>query len=153
MPSDRVRSAGHIVLTAPVIFLVLAATAIPIELRPLKEAELSFSVDDVSDIIANIIGYLPVGIVLGGLGNWRAVFIAGLISMFAETSQLFILHRDPSIVDVGSNIVGATLGSSVSARWNIRSLVFRVTRSKAVLAILLALLLVAGVWFGTWRPY
>ena len=152
MPSDRVRSADHIVLTAPVIFLVLAATAIPIEFRPLKEAELSFSVDDISDIIANIIGYVPVGIVLGGLGNWRAVFIAGLISMFAETSQLFTLHRDPSIIDVGSNIVGAALGSLVSARWNIRSLVFRVTRSKAVLAILLALLLVAGVWFGTGDP-
>ena len=134
------------------IFLVLAATAIPIELRPLKEADLSLRVDDVSDIIANIVGYLPVGIVLGRLGIWRTVFAAGLISMFAETSQLFMLYRAPSITDVVSNIVGAALGSLASARWNIRSPAFRVTRSKAILAMLLALLLGVALWVARGNP-
>jgi VanZ family protein len=152
MPPDRVRSADRIVLTVPVIFLVLAATAIPIGFRPLREAELSFSVDDASDIIANIIGYLPVGIVLGRLGILKAVFIAGLISTFAEVSQVFMLHRDPSIIDVASNLVGAMLGSLASARWNIGSPAFRVTRSKAALAVLLALSLLVGVWAGRGDP-
>jgi hypothetical protein len=129
-------------LTFPVVFLALAATAIPIELRPLGEEKLGFGLDDISDIVANIIGYVPVGIVLGHSGVLRAVFIAGLMSTFAETSQLFMLHRDPSFTDVVSNIIGATLGSLASARWKICSPAFRVTRPKAVLAALLALSLV-----------
>ena len=152
MPSDSIRSADRIMLTVPAIFLVLAATGIPIEFRPLGEAKLDFSVDDISDIMANIIGYLPVGIVLGQLGVLRAVFIAGLISTFAETSQLVMMHRDPSFIDVVSNLVGATLGSLASARWKIRSPAFRVKRWKAVLAALLALSLVLRVRAVTGDP-
>ena len=152
MPSDSTRPADRIMLTVPAIFLVLAATGIPIEFRPLGEAKLDFSVDDISDIMANIIGYLPVGIVLGQLGVLRAVFIAGLISTFAETSQLVMMHRDPSFIDVVSNLVGATLGSLASARWKIRSPAFRVKRWKAVLAALLALSLVLRVRAVTGDP-
>jgi hypothetical protein len=96
MRPDRLSPRNQIIpLTAPVICLVLAATAVPIEVRSLREVELSFNIGDVSDIIANIVGYLPVGIVLGRLGIWKAGLVAGLISAFAETSQLFMLHRDP----------------------------------------------------------
>ena len=49
------------------IFLVLAATAIPIELRPLEEAKVSFTFG-FSDVLANVVGYVPVGIVLGRFG-------------------------------------------------------------------------------------
>ncbi len=152
MRPDRFGSPGQITLTAPVICLVLAATAIPIELRSRQEVGLSFSIGDVPDIIANIIGYLPVGIVLAGLGMWRASLLAGMISAFAETSQLFMLHRDPSIIDVGSNVLGAMLGSLLSARLNLRPPAFRITRTGALLAILLALSLVISVRISTGDP-
>lgn len=146
MPSNGICPAERIMLAAPVIFLVLAATAIPIEFRPLGKAELSFTSSNVSDVVANIIGYLPVGIVLGELGLLRAIFIAGLISTFAESSQFFMMHRDPSFIDVLANVVGATLGVLLSAHWNIGSLAFRVTRLRALVALLLALSLVVRVW-------
>jgi VanZ family protein len=126
-------------LTIPVLFLVLAATAIPIEFRPLEDAKPSFGFDDLSDIVANVVGYLPVGIVLGRFGLRRAVLIAGLISVFAETSQFVMAHRDPSLIDVVSNLVGAALGYFLSVFGKIRLPEFRATRWRAVLAALLAL--------------
>ena len=160
MPSSNSRPADRIMLTVPVIFLVLAATAIPIEFRALGVAKFEFRVDNVMgfftvapneravlvrDILANIIGYVPVGVVLGELGLVRAIFIAGLISTFAESSQLVMMHRDPSFTDVVSNVAGATLGSLVSARWKIRSPAFRIGRWKAVFAVLLVFALLLRV--------
>ncbi len=138
MDSGKTRAAARITLTAPVIFLVLAATAIPIEFRALGDAKPSFAFHDLSDIVANIIGYLPVGIVLGRLGLLRSVFIAGLLSTFAETGQLIMVHRDPSFTDVLSNVIGAILGAFASTRWRIRSPAVPLNRWTAVLAALLA---------------
>jgi VanZ family protein len=137
--SNNVRPADQIDLTIPVIFLVLAATAIPVEFRPLEEAKVSFTVDDFSDVLTNVVGYVPVGIVLGRFNLLRTVLIAGLISVFAETSQLVMAYRDPSLSDVVSNVVGAVLGYFLSVFWKIRVPAFRATRWRAVLAALLAL--------------
>ena len=145
MSSNSTRPAPRITLIVPVIFLVLAATAIPIEFRPLGEVPMSFEFADVPDIVENIVGYLPVGIVLGGLGLLRAVFIAGLISTFAETSQLVMMHRDPAFTDIVSNLAGAALGALASARWRIRSPALQIDRWKAVLAAVLAFALVLCV--------
>src|SRR5262247_2957325 len=46
MSSNHTRPAPRIMLTIPVLFLVLAATALPIEFRPLGEAQMGFEVDD-----------------------------------------------------------------------------------------------------------
>ena len=93
------RPAEGITLKWPVIVLVLAATAIPIELRPRGIAPLGFSVA-VDDVLENIAGFLPVGIVLAELGFLRAVGAASLLSTFAETGQLMMVYRDPSAIDV-----------------------------------------------------
>ena len=100
---DLNRSTTGITLRAPVIMLVLAATAIPIEWRPLGDVPLGFDVQ-VSEFAANVAGYVPVGIVLGDLGPLRAVVCAALISTFAESSPFFMLHRDPAAIDVASNV-------------------------------------------------
>src|SRR5262249_49950429 len=42
------------------------------------------------DIASNIVGYLPLGIILGALGPLRAIVIAGLISSDVEARQLVI---------------------------------------------------------------
>jgi VanZ like family len=133
-------------LTIPVLFLVLAATALPIEFRPLGEAQMSFEVDDVLDIVVNILGYLPVGLVLGAWGWLRAVLIAGVLSTGAETSQLVMMHRDPSLTDIVANLAGAALGALARARWRMHAPTLLLHRGTAVRAALLACVPVLYVW-------
>jgi glycopeptide antibiotics resistance protein len=74
--------------------MIIAATAIPVALRPLQQAELQFLFSvDASEMVANTAGFVPVGIVLATLGPVRAVMAAALLSMFVETSQLVMLYR------------------------------------------------------------
>jgi hypothetical protein len=69
--------------------MVLAATAIPIELRPLGRAPLDWGIG-ISDFVENILGFVPVGMVLAELGLLRVVLLVAAMSVFAETSQLWI---------------------------------------------------------------
>src|SRR5579862_2344600 len=145
MQIQALAPADRIALRLPVIMLVLAAIAIPVELRPLGLATLGFSIQ-ASDVVANIAGFVPVGIVLGELGFLRAVIGAALLSTFAETCQLMMVHRDPSVIDVASNIIGGNLGAALSAHWRIRSPELRINKWRAVAAATMAFGLVAGVW-------
>jgi hypothetical protein len=144
----RSRPAERIELRVPAIVMVLAATAIPVELRwPTYEASgFSVSASLVPDVLANILGYLPVGIVFWGLGPLRAAAMAAAVTIFAETTQLAIAHRDPSIIDVLSNIAGALLGMAVASRWKIQLPTLAVSRAKSQIAALLAIMTVVGVW-------
>src|SRR5262245_12222049 len=90
--------------------MVLAATAIPIGLRWPAVTLLSFTPYR-SDVVLNILGYLPLGFVLANRGLWRAAVSAAAISMLAEAGQLFMVHRQPSAIDVVCNVVGAILGA------------------------------------------
>jgi hypothetical protein len=142
MSSRHRRHVLYIDLVIPVIFVVLSATAIPIEFRPLGSAKIDFNFDDAFDIVINILGYVPLGIVLGGLGPLRAILIASLISTFAEASQLLMLHRDPTFADIASNTVGAALGSLAGTYWGTRSPALQVNRLTSSFAALLAVALV-----------
>jgi hypothetical protein len=112
--SDRL----HIGLRGPIVLLILAATAIPVEIRPLGHATLDFKIFP-ADFAANVIGYMPVGLVLAASGCLRSVLGAALISTTAEVGQLVMMHRDPSAADILANTIGAALGAGVSARWRI----------------------------------
>ena len=137
----RKRTTARIRLRVPVIVMVLAATAIPIELRPLGAATLNFGIF-ASDVLANIVGYLPVGLVLAELGPGRALLTAVLMATLAEAGQFVMMHRDPSVIDVVANAIGAALGIALSQRWNIRSPSLTLSRSKAVVAAMLACALI-----------
>ena len=139
------RPAEGITLKWPVIVLVLAATAIPIELRPWGIAPLGFSVE-VDDVLENIAGFLPVGVVLGELGFLRAAGAAALLSTFAETGQFMMAHRDPSAIDVVSNVIGAILGAAISTRWGIQSPGLKINKRRALAAAVLAFAVAGGVW-------
>jgi hypothetical protein len=139
------RPAEGITLKWPVIVLVLAATAIPIELRPQGIAPPGLSVE-ADDVLENIAGFLPVGIVLAELGFLRAVGAASLLSTFAETCQLMMVHRDPSAIDVVSNVIGAILGAAISKRWGIQSPVLKINRRRGLAAAVLAFAVPGGVW-------
>jgi VanZ family protein len=117
------KPATHMALSLPVIVLVLAFTAVPLQLRPLSQERLRavrHPTLDVTDIVANIAGYVPVGIVLASRGAWLAVGGAGAVSLFAEASQLFSTGRSPSLVDVATNVIGAVVGLVISIRWKPR---------------------------------
>jgi VanZ family protein len=134
-----------ITLRVPVLLLVLAATAVPIELRPPAHPTLNFPIDT-ADFLANIAGYVPVGIVLGEIGALQAIIVAGLISTLAETSQLVMMYRDPTVVDVVANVIGAILGTVVTTHWRICSPGFRINRSRALVAATLAFALILAIW-------
>ena len=93
--------------------LILAFTAVPIELRVATQQSVldAFSLDLFPlDMAANVLGYVPLGIVLRSRGVWRALLISALLSVFAELTQIFTVDRSPAIVDVAMNLLGASLG-------------------------------------------
>jgi hypothetical protein len=134
-----------IALRIPVITLVLAAIAIPVELRPLGRATLGFSIQ-AQDVAENIAGFAAVGVVLADLGFFRATMLGALISIFAEGSQFFMVHRDPSAVDIVSNTIGTMLGAFIGMRWSLHSPGLTVGKWKAWLATAMAAALIFGIW-------
>lgn len=136
----------RIKLCAPVIFLTLAAIAIPIEI--LSRGHYS-TVDlriDPSHAFVNVLGFVPVGFVLGEFGILRALAAAALMSGLAETSQIVMMYRDPSVWDFITNVIGALLGAVMSAHWKIRSPSLKINRWTTLVAAAAALALVAEVW-------
>jgi VanZ family protein len=132
-------------LRVPVLVMVLAATAIPIALRPPQPPEwLPLSLD-AYDVLANIAGFVPVGIVLAALGPLRAVTVAALLSLLAEVSQLVMLYRSPSLVDVATNVLGAILGVILAVRYDLKP-EFIATRWIGTGAAALSALLILGTW-------
>lgn len=131
--------------------MILAATAIPVAVRPLQQAEVVLFSADASDIVANIAGFVPVGIVLAALGPVQAVIAAALLSMFAEASQLVMLYRVPSLTDVATNVLGAILGVIVAFRYNVKPQ-FKTTPRIGIGAAAPCVLLIVGVWTvsGNW---
>lgn len=130
-------------LRAPVMLMVLAATAVPVELRP--PGSLTFSIHRL-DAVANVAGYVPIGMVLAGWPPLRALLIAAGMTVFAESGQLFMAHRDPSVVDVIANVAGAAFGMAIAAACKIRSTRVVVHRWQAIAAAAFAVLLSLSVW-------
>jgi VanZ family protein len=145
MTAIAIRPSVRISLCAPVITMVLAATAVPIEFRPLGGATLRFGLD-VPDILANVAGYIPVGIVLGGSGALRAIVAAACVATAAEASQIVMMHREPSLIDVATNVLGAILGLLIGRRWKIRSLGITIGRWRSLAAATLASVLLLAAW-------
>jgi len=129
----------------PVITLILAATAIPVEFRPLGSEALDFGVS-VADVLANVAGYVPVGMVLAEFGLARAILAAALLSIFAESSQFVMMHRAPSAIDVATNILGATLGAVLSRRWGVVIPPLGINRGRGLAAAVLGFLILLGMW-------
>ena len=67
---------------------------------------------------------------------------AAVMSAFAEVSQLAMMYRDCSAIDLASNVIGAFLGAVVSIHWRIRSPTFRINRWKTLVATAVAFALI-----------
>jgi Concanavalin A-like lectin/glucanases superfamily/VanZ like family len=140
------RTLTRIKLRAPTIFLILAAIAIPIELvSPGHHSTVDLSINAAHGFV-NVLGFVPVGLVLGEFGVLRALAAAALMSGLAETGQLVMLYRDASVSDFIGNVTGAFLGAVVSAHWKIRSPALRINRWTTFVAAAVALAVMVQVW-------
>ena len=88
--------------------------------------------------IATILGlafiYVPLGLVLRRRGAWPALLISALLSVFAEAIQLFTVDRTPALIDVATNLLGASLGLLVPTRLEIAPKKISIRPSHALLA-------------------
>lgn len=76
----------------------------------------------VSDILANIAGFVPLGLVLCAFFIWTrgrsnaiftAVIVCGMLSIIIEMLQYYIAPRGSGITDVITNTLGAAIGASL----------------------------------------
>jgi hypothetical protein len=100
--------------------LILAFTAVPLDVRRPSQAilleALRLDLHLSMDVVANVLGYVPLGIVLRRRGMGLGLLLAGLVSIVAETTQLFAPERTPQLTDVVTNLTGAALGLVLAAR-------------------------------------
>lgn len=113
------RPEARLGLRWPLIMMVIAATAIPVELRPMDQWTVSFDVK-IIDVLANLVGYAPVGILLAGLGFWRSTLAGSLLSLLCEVSQIPMVQRSPSGVDLVVNTLGTALGALMALKLGLR---------------------------------
>jgi hypothetical protein len=142
--SQQKRGGDRVRLLPPVIVLVLGATAIPVELRGFDFPTLSLGYNP-RDLVANLVLYVPVGLVLTGLGFWRAVTVVTILSLCVEICQVFMMHRFPSPLDLAMNVAGAMTGLLISWRWRIHVTAIRVNVWIAWLSVLMALAVLAAL--------
>jgi len=128
VPPQRLR------LSLLVCVLILSFTAIPSGLRSPNVERVFHPRFGVLDMVANTIGYIPLGFVLARRGFWRSVGLGAALSLFAETTQLFSIGRFPSLVDLTTNTLGAALGAGISRVWPVVDAAIDVTPRKATVA-------------------
>ena len=119
-----------------------------------------------TDVVVNVMLFLPLGIVLGRLG-WRPLVAFGMglaLSGAIEFAQQFIPGRASTLRDVLMNGLGAGVGSLLVWRlgaWLEPGLRSRVLHWLSVLGVLLAVALTAAllrfdpptdVYYRQWRP-
>ncbi len=140
-------------LRFPVLTLVVAAIAVPIEWRPLGHATPSFGMDPVLHIAENVAGFVPVGLVLGELGFLRACVLGSLISLVSEAGQLFMAYRDPSMSDFLANTAGTVVGAFISTHWSLlRTPALKPGKWKAAIAAAMAVAIIYEVGASSGDP-
>ena len=122
MPEQSPRRSAHFRLELPLIVLVLAFTAAPIDLWPLwyvpSNLPRFFVVQfDLTDIVGNVLLYLPFGLLFAHRGARTTVALAAGISLLAEACQLFTRSRSSGLTDVVANVLGAIVGLAITWRW------------------------------------
>ena len=124
---------------------------------------------DPFDLWANLLGYMPWGLLLflALLGRGRRVGLAwlgvlaatGVLSYATEVTQIFLPNRHPSLKDLAMNVAGAGIGAAmgtllhlwgVTGRWHTLRRRWLVPRSGGSLALLA--LWPAGLMFPTPLP-
>ncbi len=101
--------------------VTLVITLSPFDFGPLDRLRLSVHMVP-GDILANVVMFLPLGVLLRILERsrpdprWSTVWLAAAFSLAIECAQLFIRDRYVSPVDVASNTLGAFCGALLRDR-------------------------------------
>ena len=104
----------------PILWLVviLGVTLVPLEATDGAPPILCVLCGDgaLADGVLNAALFLPLGAALSVAGwrPWRTIALGALLSCGVETAQFVIPGRDPSLVDVVFNSLGAALGVSLA---------------------------------------
>jgi hypothetical protein len=133
----------------PLILLILAATAIPVELQAPGDLRLNWEFVP-TDLIANVIGYLPLGLVLSRRSIGYALAVSVLLTTAAETSQLFMLHRFPSLIDVTLNLAGAAIGWKLARMLKVPDPMVRLDTRTCRIALLMGAFILGAMVISDW---
>ena len=87
---------------------IIAATALPIELRGALWWDGAFNYQDVAE---NVVLYIPLGIALRKHSAWVLLASATLLSTIIELTQVWSIGRYASPYDVAANAAGAAIGA------------------------------------------
>ena len=94
-----------------VTLIILLLTLNPFYLVPPERVSFTFQ-SDLTNIIVNILLFLPIGFFYRLTGRQRGALLLGAsLSFGIETMQLFIPARTTSIIDILANTAGAGLGA------------------------------------------
>jgi glycopeptide antibiotics resistance protein len=67
-----------------------------------------------TDIMRNVLLYVPLGVCLGRMARgrllWIGLLLAAVLSIVTEATQLYSHYRWPSATDVVANLLGAVVG-------------------------------------------
>lgn len=66
-----------------------------------------------NQILANVIMFIPVGVLTGCLWKWKGLWIAAGLSIFIEVLQLITARGLCELDDVFHNTIGAVIGVGV----------------------------------------
>ena len=98
----------HLRLMPIAVAMIIAATAVPADLR----GPVSWSGGiNFLDVAQNLMLYIPLGAALWRSPSWVVLATAALLSSVIEVAQLWMINRDPSPVDVAANAAGALVGA------------------------------------------
>jgi VanZ family protein len=95
----------------PALAVITVVTAVTIEVSaPFIDRPVTREIIQ-SDVLFNLLLYIPLGAALGRRKLISVVAIAGGVSILAECVQLFYPDRYPSLTDIVANAMGAALGA------------------------------------------
>ena len=90
---------------------IIVLTAVPVAVRSIPVPfRLSAAVFDVSDFVANVLLYMPLGIALRGSNAALVTAGAGAAAAVIELLQTWYVGRTPAALDIVANAGGALLG-------------------------------------------
>ena len=156
-PPDRKPTALGYALLIYMGLVVAAITLVPFDFRIPGRIHINLH-GTVSDVLANIVLFIPLGFLFqlarrrGGWGSLlRALCFGELASTAVEGCQLFLPGRDSSVIDVGTNGLGALLGAAAAATQHPRA---RQEQAPLLFAVEMPLmnvvyLLIPLLWLGS----
>jgi hypothetical protein len=146
MPALPASQRPTLVTTRLVFVCVLVATAIPGDLGP---PSFGWGRWNSADVLANLLLYIPLGLVLGArTSEARTFLIAAGLSTAIEIAQLFYANRVAHPLDVACNVFSALLGRRLAGTRHL--LPTRVALSRNFGVVVMA---VAALWILSSRVF